>query len=124
MLTEDLARHYRYIDFLRRQGHTKNIRRDELIQNIILRSKDISIDNIVFPTSMLELIIVPNRSHGPDVKYLVYHPDTEGASCTCTRASQTNICKHILRALHIMTGLDDSQFLKVCVSFYETLNRS
>jgi hypothetical protein len=31
MLTEDLVGYYCYIDFLKRQGHIKNIRRNELI---------------------------------------------------------------------------------------------
>ncbi len=77
MLIEDLAGHYRYIDLLKRQGHIKNIRRDELIRNMILMSKYISIDDVIFLTSMLELIIVSDRSHGTDVKYSVYHPNTE-----------------------------------------------
>ena len=63
-----------------------------------------------------------DRSHGPDVGYLISHPDTEWVFCSCTRASQTNICKHILRALLIMASLDDCQLLRICVSFYETLN--
>jgi hypothetical protein len=44
---------------------------------MILMTKDISIDDVVFPISKLEPIIVSDRNHSPDVKYLVYHPDTE-----------------------------------------------
>jgi hypothetical protein len=70
-------------------------------------SKYINIDDVVFPTSKLEPIIISDKSYGPDVKYLVYHPDMKWTSCTFTRASKINICKHILHALHIMIDLHD-----------------
>ena len=117
MFTKYLARHYWYINFLKSQWYIKNIHKDEIIQNMILISIDISIDDVVFFTSKLKPIIISNRSHGPDIKYLVCDSDTEWASYRCIRASQINICKHILRALHIMTGLDDLQLLMVCISF-------
>ena len=79
-------------------------------------------DDVVFSSSKLEPIIVSYRSYGLDVKYLVYHLDTEWASCTCTRTSQISICKHILHALHVMISLDDSQLRRVYVSIYESAN--
>ena len=83
------------------------MRKDEVIRNMILMSIDFNIDDVVIPTSKLKPIILFNGNHGPDVKYLVYDSDIEWASYTCTKASQTNICKYILCALHIMAGLDD-----------------
>lgn len=47
IITENLEIHYWYIKFLKKQGYTKNMQRYDLIQNIILRSKNININNIL-----------------------------------------------------------------------------
>lgn len=89
---------------------------------MILRNKNINMNDIVISTSKLEPIIVSDRSQEQVVKYLVYHPDSEQASYTCIRAFHTNIYNLILHLLHIMTDLDDLQLLKVCDSFHKFVN--
>lgn len=91
MLTEDLIRYYCHINFLKMQDHIKNIRRDELVWNVIMRSKVINMNDIVFSTLMLNPIIIYDRSHNPDVKDFIYYLDTDWTFCTCIKVSQTNI---------------------------------
>lgn len=74
MLTENLPRHYWYKDFLKRQCHIKNIQKDE---HIIFKSKDINMNDGAFSSSRLEPIIVPNKNHVPDIKYVIYYPNTK-----------------------------------------------
>ena len=85
MLTIYLAKHYSHIDFLKRQGHIKNYRRDEFISIIILKCKDVYIDDLTFfCSSQLKPIIVFAKSHGLDVNYLVYNMYTKYGYCTST----------------------------------------
>ena len=79
-------------------------------------------NNIVFSTSMLNPIIIYDRSHNPNVKYFIYYLNTDWTFCTCIKVSQTYIYIYIVRALHIMINLDDSQLLRVYVSFHESIN--
>jgi hypothetical protein len=119
-LIHDVIMKYEYNQYLKESGFILNKKAERLVINSVLQSLKIPDSCVSLPTEAGQLALV-TLSKRPHVRYAVYNPDTEWASCECVYAQKGNLCKHQIKVLRMMKPeLADGTIVKVCGTLYGT----
>lgn len=97
------------------------MKRDEIINNMVLKATKIKEEDVIFSSDPNGSIIVRDHSHGHEGNYFVLDPSSEWAECSCAKVGQANICKHVLRVFQIIFRASDQQLVGVCHSYFGSL---